>query len=212
MELKGLKINFLGDSITEGVGTSDWATKPYHAVLAQNTGAICRNYGVGGTRIARQKSVSDPIRHDLDFIPRQKDMDDDADMVVVFGGTNDFGHGDASFGTFDDRDIYTFYGALHTLINDLLNHYPHATIVFMTPLHRLVEDAHDNKPCLEEYANAIKQVCKFYGIPVLDLYSTATMQPKVELIKQLYMPDGLHPNDDGAKIIASRLEGFLRSL
>ena len=27
MELKGKKINFLGDSITEGHGTSDWETK-----------------------------------------------------------------------------------------------------------------------------------------------------------------------------------------
>ncbi|MBR2988513.1 MAG: SGNH/GDSL hydrolase family protein [Clostridia bacterium] len=212
MELKGLKINFLGDSITEGVGTSDWATKAYHAQLATNTGAICRNYGVGGTRIARQKAVSDPPRHDLDFILREKEMDRDADVVVVFGGTNDFGHGDASFGTFDDRDIYTFYGAMHTLINNLIQDFPRATLVFMTPLHRLVEDAHDDKPNLETYANAIKEVCKFYAIPVLDLYSTVTIQPKVDIQRGLYMPDGLHPNDDGAKIIASRLEGFLKSL
>ena len=212
MELKGLKINFLGDSITEGCGTSDFATKAYHAQLATKTGAICRNYGVGGTRIARQKGVSDPARHDLDFILREKDMDRDADMVGVFGGTNDFGHGDAKFGTFADRDIYTFYGALHTLINNIIEDFPRATIVFMTPLHRLVEDAHDGKPCLEEYAKAIKEVCKFYAIPVLDLYSTASIQPKVDIQRELYMPDGLHPNDDGAKIIASRLEGFLRSL
>ena len=212
MELKGLKINFLGDSITEGVGTSDWATKAYHAVLAQNTGAICRNYGVGGTRIARQKSVSEPARHDLDFILREKEMDRDADAIVVFGDFSQFFFPQTGeFGTFDDRDIYTFYGALHTLITNLIEDFPRATIVFMTPLHRLVE-LKEGKHTLEEYANAIKEVCKFYGIPVLDLYSTVTIQPKVDIMRELYMPDGLHPNDDGAKIIASRLEGFLKSL
>ena len=35
-------------------------------------------------------------------------MDSDADVVVVFGGTNDFGHGDAKLGTFESRDPYTF--------------------------------------------------------------------------------------------------------
>ena len=34
MELKGIKANFLGDSITEGVGTSDYAIKPFHQLIA----------------------------------------------------------------------------------------------------------------------------------------------------------------------------------
>lgn len=51
MELKGLKINFLGDSITEGHGCSDESRRFTSLIAAQN-GAICRNYGIGGTRIA----------------------------------------------------------------------------------------------------------------------------------------------------------------
>ena len=47
MELKGKKINFLGDSITEGHGTSDWGTKPYHQLLRVRCElAEARNYGL----------------------------------------------------------------------------------------------------------------------------------------------------------------------
>ncbi len=38
-------------------------------------------------------------------------MDNDADIIIVFGGTNDFGNGDAPFGEMSDRTPYTFYGA-----------------------------------------------------------------------------------------------------
>ncbi len=35
-------------------------------------------------------------------------MDSDADVVVVFGGTNDFGHGDAKLGTFESAILTPF--------------------------------------------------------------------------------------------------------
>lgn len=70
-------------------------------------------------------------------------MEPEADVIVVFGGTNDFGHGDAPLGTMSDRTPYTFYGACHVLIRKLLERYPEAELVFMTPLHRYVEERAD---------------------------------------------------------------------
>lgn len=55
MELKGKVINFLGDSITEGHGTSDKAYR-FTSLIQNSTGAICNNYGISGTRIAKQKN------------------------------------------------------------------------------------------------------------------------------------------------------------
>ena len=66
-------------------------------------------------------------------------MQKTADAIIVFGGTNDYGHGDAPLGTPQDRTPKTFYGALHTLILYLLNAYPTAQIVILTPLHRVAE-------------------------------------------------------------------------
>lgn len=35
---------------------------------------------------------------------RVDEMDDDADIVIVFGGTNGYGHGDAPMEDFESRD------------------------------------------------------------------------------------------------------------
>ena len=119
MELKGKKINFLGDSITEGVGATDPEAMYVNIVKHDAELAEARNYGISGTRIARQSNDEGSA-----YCDRYKKMDDDADVVVVFGGTNDFGHGDAPLGTMADRTPDTFYGALHCLYTALTEKYP----------------------------------------------------------------------------------------
>ena len=140
MDIRNKKINFLGDSITEGHGCAD-PENCFAARIARDYGAVCRNYGIGGTRIARQKQPSEKPRHDLDFVDRYADMDPDADIVAVFGGVNDFGHGDAPLGFMDDRTPYTFYGALHLLYTGLIERYPAAKIVILTTLHCCFEES-----------------------------------------------------------------------
>ena len=218
MELKGKKINFLGDSITEGAGTT-YPAWCYVEVMKRLYGlAEARNYGIGGTRIAHQQSPSAKARFDLCFCGRAYDMDTSADMVVVFGGTNDYGHGDAAMGVMTDRTDDTFYGALHNLIIALLQKYPNAQLVFMTPLHRDKENEYYNyfgvrcAGSLEDYVNVIQEVAAYYGIPVLDLYRGSGLQPAVPELKERYMPDGLHPCDAGHERIYSLLKGFLEKL
>lgn len=71
---------FLGDSITEGSGTSCEAAR-FTCVLKEIAGlSEIRNYGIGGTRIARQLVCPDTT----DFCARFSGMEDDADAVVVF--------------------------------------------------------------------------------------------------------------------------------
>jgi len=220
MELKGKKINFLGDSITEGHGTSDWGTKPFHQLLRVRCGlAEARNYGKGGTKIARLPVVTDhPF--DQDFNLRAPNMDHDADAVVVFGGTNDFGHGTIPLGDMESRDIHTFYGGLHNLCTFLINTYKDKPIIFMTPLHRLnevldhnnrVKDGNKNARPLVEFVRAVREVCEFYGIPVLDLYRDCAMYGQNWAWCEKYMPDGLHPSDAGHELIANKLQRFLEN-
>lgn len=215
MELRGKKILFLGDSITQGVGATEG--NKYTDVFARSTGAQIYNYGSSGTRIARQVHPNPNSGVDRsDFNARALTMNEEADAVVVFGGTNDCGHGDAPFGNFTDRSVYSFYGALHTLILTLIERYPTARIIFMTPLHRSSEYSYTAstycKEPLSEYARAIREVCEYYSIPVLDLYRNSGITPAVQKMKELYMPDGLHPSDLGAARIAEMLENFMRAL
>ena len=218
MELKGKKINFLGDSITEGHGTTGPAAF-FSTLIAEKYGALCRNYGIGGTRIARQHTPSANLIWDDDFCHRAEAMDPDADLIVVFGGTNDFGHGDAPLGTFSDRSVYTFYGALHTLYTTLITRYPEAPIVILTPLHRITEDnlrGDGNKEAdvadLKTYVNIIREVAEYYSLPVLDLYAESGLQPKVPVIQEKFVPDGLHPNDAGHRVLAEKIGAFLERL
>ncbi len=216
MELNGKRINFLGDSITEGVGASDEAHR-FSNILKRRFGlAEARNYGIGGTRYARQTRPSDDLRCDRDFCSRVGEMNADADIVVVFGGTNDFGHGDAPLGSFSDRTADTFYGACHLLYTRLIERYPAALIVILTPLHRENEDnlfGDGNKAApaapLSTYVGIIRQVAEYYALPVLDLFAQSGLQPKVPAIKQRCCPDGLHPNDAGHEILAAKIGAFL---
>lgn len=217
MELKNKTINFLGDSITEGVGASDVRNR-YTDVFARLTGAKVNNYGIGGTRIARQKNPTfDHLEFDGDFMSRVEGMDENADAVVVFGGTNDFGHGDAPLGDMDSRDPYTFYGACHILMTSLAEKYCGKPVVFMTPLKRIFTDD-GRADCVKrgyklgQFVDAIKEVAAYYSIPVLDLYTMSGITPYIPKNKEELIPDGLHPNDKGAKIIAERLKGFMESL
>ena len=212
MNLNGLKINFLGDSITEGHGCTS-VEKQFTSLVAAQTGAVTRCYGIGGTRIARQRKPSDNPRHDLDFPSRVAEMDPDADLIVVFGGTNDFGHGDAPFGEFADRTVDTFCGALHVLYTALLEKYPDKQIMVMTPLHRSSENIPNmHGKILAEYVDMIRKAAEYYSLPVLDLWAVSGIQPAVPVMKEKYMPDGLHPNDAGHVILTNKIAKFIENL
>lgn len=214
MQLTGKKVNFLGDSITQGHGTSA-SEHIYLNVLEKRCGFACvRNYGIGGTRIAPVTDRQKCPDFGPSFVERYQQMDDDADLIVVFGGTNDFGHGDAPMGDPADRDIHTFYGALNLLMEGLIEKYPQADIVFMTPLQRseCEQPGQFSGYRLVEYADAIMKTGRRFAIPVLDLYGTSGICAQLEPVCKLFMPDGLHPNDAGHLKIASRLQGFLECL
>lgn len=219
MKLEGIKANFLGDSITFGSGTSS-PEAIFHAVLKKNAGlADARNYGIGGTRIARQKGnefrPKDGYVDVNSFCERYDQMDDDADLIVVFGGSNDYGHGDAPLGHFEDRTPDTFYGACHYLFEGLIRKYLGKTIVIITPLHRAVAPNYQlpgQRRDLREYVRIIREVAEYYSLPVLDLYAVSGLQPAIPEVKEKYMPDGLHPNDAGHVIMANKLQKFLENL
>ncbi len=210
METKGKKAVFLGDSITEGVGTSDISKGFVNLLKEKLELSEAYNRGIAGTRFAIQSAPSEEPSFDKDFISRVAELPQDADLVVVFGGTNDYGHGDAPFGDFSDRTGYTFCGACHVLFESLINKYYDKKIVVMTPLHREFE--HENGKFLGDYVDMIRKVCEHYSLPVLDMYATSGIQPQLEVIRNAFCPDGLHPNDAGNEIIAEKLSKFIQNL
>ena len=212
---------FLGDSLTEGVRGTTSQRNRYTEVFAKLCGATTYSYGVGGTRIAFQKqpTIHKP-RHDMYFASRVVDMRAEADYVVVFGGSNDLAEGDAPLGTFGDTTPMTFYGALHDLYTRLRAKYPQATLIAVTPIHRMGDEGDFiNKAGVERiggmaaYANAIKQVAAAFGVHVLDAYSSWEMNPNIDSQRKTYFcEDDLHPNDNGHRYIAERFLEYMESL
>lgn len=213
MKLENRKVAVLGDSITFGVGTTG-PDALYHARLTKKYGWDLYVDGISGTRIAPQNKPSEEPSFDKDFISRVKDIPADSEIVVFFGGTNDYGHGDAPFGAWGDTSPETFCGAVYTFMKALIEHCPEAVFCIMTPLHRLTEDepSVSNGRPLYDYVEIIRQTAEFFALPVLDLFKMSGIQPRVPVIMEKFAPDGLHPNDDGQRVLTERLEGFLLSL
>lgn len=217
MDLRGKKIVFLGDSITQGAG----ATKEenvYLEVCAKKLGAKAVNFGVGGTRIAPQITPSAEAFCDEYFLLRAKKMDKDADLVVVFGGTNDFGHGDAPFGRIGDKDPATFCGAYDALIEYLMATYGKEKLVIVYPLHRRNETATNgdgskaegSKP-LAEYHDAEKVVAEKCGLKSVDFWNDGDLNPNTPDGNENFA-DGLHPNDIGHRLLGEKLAEAIKRM
>lgn len=219
MEIKNKIISFLGDSLTEGHGVADLNNRYDNVLLCKGELKEVCNYGIGGTRLAYQKQASESPRHDLCFCGRAGGINPESDIIVVMGGTNDYGHGQAPFGTMTDCMPDTYCGAVEYLMNYLRDAFPNALKVFMTPPRRdgdLFADSNhvkldDAKP-LKEYVDVIKCKAQEHNFPVLDLYEVLGINPNNEQDKFKYAPDGLHLNDEGHKILADCLLDFLKKL
>lgn len=217
MDLRGKKIVFLGDSITQGAG----ATKKenvYLEVCAKKLGAKAVNFGVGGTRIAPQITPSEEAFCDEYFLLRAKKMDKDADLVVVFGGTNDFGHGDAPFGRIGDKDPATFCGAYDALIEYLMATYGKEKLIIVYPLRRRNETATNgdgskaegSKP-LAEYHDAEKAIAEKCGLKSVDFWNDGDLNPNTPDGNENFA-DGLHPNDIGHRLLGEKLAEAIKRM
>ena len=198
--LKDKKIVFLGDSITESYGASS-VDKGYVNQVGVRTGANAINLGIGGTRFAYKKTPTiGNLIYDLFFETRIYEIPLDADIIVVFGGTNDYGHGDAPLGKMGDDTIFSFYGAVSVLIKKLKYGFPNSLLIFATPTKRKLE--HERGLNLIDFVNAIKEVCDKYNVPIIDLYNLFDVDMQNDSERGKYMFDFTHPNDLGYSYIA----------
>lgn len=210
-----MKINFLGDSITYGAGLDNPADR-YSTLVAKHFGAEECNYGVGGTRIAMQRTWVNDYDENV-FMRRAVQMEKNVDFTFVFGGTNDYGHGDAKLGCFDDRDAYTFYGAFHELVAYLVASFPKERLCFVLPIPRYDQDnprgengvKQEPVGTLFRYIEAEKKVLAYYGVEYLDL-SDSFYVPTAPNSSNLFL-DGLHPNAAGHQVLADRLIAYLKT-
>lgn len=186
--------NCLGDSITANDRPN---VTNYQYIIANKFNIDINNYGISGSTIANGNNP---------MCERYQNMSNDADIITIMGGTNDIG---TEIGTINDTTSSTFYGALNILLSGLINKYPNKRIGFISPIQR-----RNNNQNLENYVIAIENACKKYSIPFLDLYHFGGLYPAINIINNTLFDnsDGLHPNTEGHKIIANKIQSFINSL
>lgn len=215
---QGKKWVAFGDSISAGFQLDDPDTQLYSQLIAKDLGLQL----VSGSMHAMNSmgyTVTAGTAVGQHSMPAyvNADKNEDADLVTIFAGTNDFGRSVAMpLGTMaDDANTESFYGRLKFTCDLLSAKYPNALVILVTPLPR--HDCADGTKgtveptkTLVDYADAIRQVAALYSFPVLDLTRESGMQMRSKAFRDTYMADSIHPNAAGhAKFIAPALERFI---
>ena len=206
---KNKKMNALGDSLTMGDIVGDGTIGvPWTNYMEGLTGlSVCRNYGVCGICLSGTDRSA--------MVNRYMDMDDDADLISVWGGANDFCAG-IEIGKIGDTENNTFYGSLDMLIKGLYSKYNGAEMFFITPpkIDKLplgeTYTPNSRGYVLKDYRDAIVRVCDKYSIPVLDLYTYGSMSCYLD--SGIYRPDKLHYSNKGYERIARKIAEFIGNL
>lgn len=202
------KVAFLGDSITQGVSLTN-VSERYSTQFCSLMGCTELNYGQSGTRVSK----SDDYMPTKSFIERYTSIANDADIIVIFGGTNDY-YGGATLGTFGSTNDYDFYGALNNLVSGIKANYPNKDIILITPMksyHNHDTDFNNGQGTMEDYVNAIISIANKYSVPVVDLFHNCNIDGSHDTNNRTYYfcnDDGsyLHPNGIGHSRIANMLK------
>ena len=206
IDFSNIKIACLGDSITEASNLErleNYKELSYPAALEKALGAReVYNLGIGGSSIGRYWANA--------FVDRYQEIPQDTDLILVMGGTNDgFCASMVEFGTPTERKSRTFWGDLDELMDGLAADYPHAEVIFLTPLpnglHDYLKKDHPYLISQEKYAQVIGQLAAEHGMEVIDLYNSNILDGHDKDNALHLMPDSVHPNVEGYRILGEHV-------
>lgn len=209
---KGKKVLSYGDSIVE---LNKW--QPYCKQYF-GTDTFWNGGGVGGTTVYNNggqvtfPGTSTPVDSWMcsdGRINRIKSIYPNADCIIVLAGHNDWSES-CPIGEIGDTLVDSnFKSAYALMLKKLVEGFPNSRIICCTPINGRVQTAGVNQDvqmknqlglCITDYANAVIDVCRHYGIPCIDLNGETGISV---LNAATYIGDVVHPNAAGGKLIAN---------
>jgi len=122
------------------------------------------------------------------------------DVIMFYGGTNDLAHV-SKVGSFDvdiapdsvDLDTESWDNLADAYVHTLLRlkyYYPEAQIIAILPAHT---KTYYSDAKLAEANKILAEICQYYNVPYVDLCEAG--------VTAEYLPDGIHPGEEGMDII-----------
>lgn len=197
-EQKKTLIGCIGDSNTYGAGASVSTVYSWPVQLCEILGLDHKvtNFGVSGTTL--QSAPADKPWLATTQYTRHKEINTNISIIAL--GTND----SKSYNWPVTAPAH-FRSNYIDLINEIKG-YPSSPEVYMLmPIKAYSTNYNINNTVIDtEIRPIIREISKTYGIALIDGYSAT------ENIGSL-VPDGIHPNNDGLKIIAEKVASILRT-
>ncbi|HKQ07853.1 MAG TPA: SGNH/GDSL hydrolase family protein [Blastocatellia bacterium] len=202
----GDRVLFYGDSITE---QRLYTTYVEHYVLTRypERRITFINTGWGGDQVTRNECV--PCRGVGGLARIKRDVIDHHPTVVTLL----FGMNDGRYYDFDEPTMKVYVDGLTAIIQEIKAK-TKARIYVMTPT---VYDGTRNTPwshttryndVLDRYSEAAKQIAAREQLPVIDLHAItvdALMRAKKDDPSYTFLPDGVHPQEDGQLVMAAEI-------
>ena len=227
--LYGKKYVACGDSFTEGDFTSftdenglsgknspviydinRGMYKTYPWWIAERNNMTLVNEAKCGSDFTNVDGASNPFS-----VTRYQNVPKDADYITLMFGLNETSLTDEQIGTKTDTTNTTLWGAYNIVFEYFLTNMPYAKIGV------IIADAW----MTEKYANAVKEICTYWGIPVLDLKFNnnisigiggrpGTSSKAKALRDKVFQVSSTnsHPNVKAHEYRSTIIENFLRSL
>jgi lysophospholipase L1-like esterase len=209
----------MGDSITEGIISyfdesaqtnaykgdtpNAWVSK-----MADRKNWLVTNKGIGGTGYIRnhvgETDAAWNVAMGIDF--------NNFDIVTLAYGVNDWKY-NCVLGSMDDSfdAPTTIYGGMRKTIETIIASNPLCKIYVITPINCALGTeetnwglghSYSNNGTLEDIFNAIKEVCEYYGIEMIDMTHSSIINRKN--IKTCLL-DNVHPTADTHTVMAREL-------
>ena len=152
MMLSGITMYAMGDSY---FGGSDLGKEGTWVNLLGNKYAMdFVNYGIGGSTMSDFVTTNNPM------VVRYKTMKKgDADIILLEGGRNDRNK-EVPIGDLESRDSKTFMGSINIMLDGMLETYPNALIILVTPWYHTGKVSATGL-CNVDYANAMRDLAEY---------------------------------------------------
>lgn len=188
----------IGDSISD---TNLLPQMKYMTILGNKFNNLTiNNVGKDGSHFTNKTTGYSTFATLLGKLPSNE-----PNVITIFGGVNDYIQS-CTIGDISSTDTSNFYGALNSFVAALNSKYTNAKKLFIIPLNMRAGVFSTNSNgtnslgnTLQQYRDAIIAVCKANNIEYIDLHADSELQP------DLISSDGLHPTQDGHKLLASKL-------